>query len=128
MRNIDDTLRALHATRNDPSEAGYVVEGLAASGEDVVRLLVSALGSGDSEVRSGAARALGYLSFFSDGKHDVTPTLPLLVKATADSAPWVAFHASKALWQIHNSDSPYGFATGLLRRGRRPTGRNRPSP
>ena len=109
MKSIDDTLRALHAARNDPSEASYVIQGLVASGEDVVRLLVSALGSGDSEVRSGAAKALGSISVFSEGRCDVTPALPLLVKAMADYAPWVAFHASKTLWLVRKGNPVRGL-------------------
>ena len=109
MKDIDDTLLALHAARNDLSEAFHIMAGLelVASNEDIVMLLASALGSKDSEVRSGAA--LGYRLLFSRRKHDVTLALPLLIKAAADSAPWVVFHAAKALGRIRERDPSCGL-------------------
>ncbi|MEI8375004.1 MAG: hypothetical protein WCJ35_19440 [Planctomycetota bacterium] len=108
MKNIDDTLRALHAARNDLSVAFRIMDGLelVASNADIIMLLDSALGSKDSEVRSGAA--YGYWKLFSDCK---TQSLPLLIKAAADSAPWVAFHAAIALLQIHKRDPSCGLHT-----------------
>jgi len=111
MKNIDDTLRALHAARNDLSIAYRIMDGLelVASNSDIIMLLDSALGSKDSEVRSGAA--LGYRLLFSGRKHDVTQSLPLLIEAAADSTPWVAFHAAKALLKIHKIDPGCGLHT-----------------
>ena len=107
--NIESTLRALHAARNDPSEAGRVVEGLTAIGDEVVASLVTALGNADFEVRSGAAFALGYIPFFSEGKYDITAAIPVLVASTGNRDPWVAFHATKSLWTICKENEGYAL-------------------
>ena len=105
--HIENTLRALHAARNDPSEAGHVVEGLTAIGDEVVASLIAAFGSADFEVRSGAAFALGYIPFFSEGKYDITAAIPVLVASTENRDPWVAFHATKSLWTICRENEGY---------------------
>ena len=100
MNDLDGTLRNLHAARNDPSEAGYIVEEMLASEGDLVERLLSTLASLDAEIRSGAAIALGCVGFFSEGICDAVPAIPSLVRATEDCDPWVAFHATQSLWRI----------------------------
>jgi HEAT repeat protein len=100
MKGIDDTFRNLYAARNDPSEAGRLMTGLAECRESVIPLLVAALGSTDPDVRSGAAMAAGYIGFYSDGRCDVTPAIPLLIEAADAPDPWVAFHAARSLWML----------------------------
>ncbi|MGO8752310.1 MAG: hypothetical protein ACLQNE_40750 [Thermoguttaceae bacterium] len=102
--NIDETLRRMHAARNNPFKACGICEQLVANGANVVELLVAALRSSDPEIRSGAALALGYANSFPDSRCDLTPAVQPLVYAVGDCDPWVAFHAAKALWFFWKSD------------------------
>jgi HEAT repeat protein len=97
---IEQILSRLHATRSDPTEADRRLEALILCGQNVVALLLSALSSTNAEIRSGAALALGYVPFFSEGRYDVGPALPALIECTLDADPLVSFHAAKSLWAV----------------------------
>ena len=98
--DIKNILRLLHIARHDPTEAGRLLEGLVEVGDGVVGTLIAELDSADAEVRSGAALALGYVSFYSDGRCDVSPALPALHRLAENGDSWAAFHAAKSLWTI----------------------------
>lgn len=101
---VSTILRSLHAARNNPTEAGHLLEDLVEFDDSVVGTLIAALDSPEPEVRSGAALALGYMPLYSDSKFDVAPALPALLGSASDNYPWAAFHASKSLWNVEVED------------------------
>jgi HEAT repeat protein len=99
--DIQNILRLLHASRNEPTGAGRLLADLVEFGDGVVGRLIPALGNAEAEVRSGAALALGYISFCSDGRYDLSPALPALFRLADGRDSWVSFHAAKSLWNFH---------------------------
>ena len=102
LDHVRSLLTALIDADGEPYAASDILESLASLGQSVIGNLLAIMDGNDQAYRAAAAKAVGYMPWFSENTLDVSATASRLQQMLDDENERVVFEAAKALWSLTN--------------------------